>query len=567
MFKKKYKITYIRLLLSIQPYKKIFLLSIIGTMIYSLTDAIMYKFLKPLIDKGFIERDVKFLNLLPGAIIGLFFFRGISSFFTNYFMGFISRHIVMNFRRKILKHIMNLPHNFFSSKSSGELLSKINYDIEQISDALSHGITSGIRGIFLSIALLYVMFNINFKVTLILLMVCPILVIYVKYISKRMYFYSKNIQKTMGVVTALAEEIIFGQKVIKTFNGFNHSKKKINYETYKNCKQEMNMIYMFSTSIPFMQIIGAISLSILIYLATLEKNHYLGTGMTAGEFTAIFSAAIGMLRPIKQIAIVNSILQKGLAGANSIFNLLDEISEKNPGKKNLLNNRINISISDMSIFYTNRKKKHYILDNINLNVKFGKKIAIIGKSGSGKTTLISTLLCFLQNYSGKILYNENKMNIFDKKSIRSKFSIVSQDVFLFDGSILSNIIYGCNKKIKRLDIINAAKMASSLEFIESLPKGFNTLIGKNGVNLSGGQKQRLSIIRAILKNTSILILDEATSSIDIESEIHIKQSLYSFFKYRTVIIIAHRVNTIKDIKSIYILENGKLVKYNKNRYT
>ena len=566
MFKKKYKITYIRLLLSIKPYKMIFFLSIVGTIIYSLTDAIMYKFLKPLIDKGFIKRDEEFLKFLPLAIIILFTVRGISSFLTTYFMGFISRHIVMNFRRKILHHIMILPNNFFFSKSSGELLSKINYDIEQISDALSHGITSGIRGIFLSIALLYVMFNINYKVTLILLLIFPILVLYVKKISKKMYFYSKNIQKTMGSVTALAEEIIFGQKVIKIFNGFNHELKKINMETYKNCKQEMNMIYMFSTSVPFMQILGAISLALLIYLATLKKNHYLGTGMTAGEFTAIFSAAVGMLRPIKQMAIVNSILQKGLAGANSIFNLLDEISEYNKGKKKIINYRISINIKNMTISYLSKKKVNYILKNINLNVKYGKKIAIIGKSGSGKTTLISAMLSFFQNYEGRIYLNQFDIKSFDLHFLRSCFSIVSQDIFLFNGTILKNILYGCNKNINKLDVINATKMAASLDFIESLPKGFNTIIGKQGMNLSGGQKQRLSIIRAILKKTPILILDEATSSIDIESEIYIKKSLKSFFKYRTVIIVAHRVNTIKDVKSIYLLENNKLDKYSSYKY-
>ena len=521
----------------------------------------MYKFLKPLIDKGFIKRDLDFLKVLPVLIILIFVARGISGFITTYFMGFIGRNVVMHFRRKILKNIMKLPNNFFHQRLSGDLLSKINYDTEQVSDALSHGISSGIRGLFLAIALTYVMLNINFKVTLVLFIIIPFLLFYINIISKKIYFYSKNIQYTMAKVTSLAEEIILGNKIIKLFNGFTFQLKKINRQTYSNCKQEISMIYTFALSVPFMQILGAFSLAILIYLATLEKNHYLGTSMSAGEFTAFFSAAIGMLRPIKQIAIVNSTLQKGIAGANSIFNLIDEISEYNKGILKLKKNKIDINLKNVSLYYKKNNEILYVLKSIMLKVKFGEKIAIIGQSGSGKTTLISTLLCFFKNYEGSIFFNNTPIFNYDLESIRSKISVVSQDVFLFNDTILNNILYGCDKDIKKVDVINSVKISNSLSFIESLPKGFNTLIGKNGINLSGGQKQRLSIVRAILKNTPLIILDEATSSIDIQSEIYIKRSIFHFVKHRSFIIISHRKNIIKDIKSVYILRDGTLARY------
>ncbi len=550
---------YKRLLQAALPYWRAFALGAFGNVLLASSDGCITYYFKPLIEKGFIERDESFICWIPAVVIAFFVARGFSYFMSSYFMSWVGRSVVRDFRQKMIAHLMRLPAHFFDQKTTGELVSKINYDTDQVAEAISEAITSTMRGILTTFTLIYVMFTLNARVTVLLLISLPILGIYINKISKRMRNHSGQIQVTMGRVTHVAGEVIGGYKVIRTFGGRQYENERFNEASQANWKQEMRMTRTSASSVAGMQFIGVCALAAFLFLATLQPGNILGTAMTAGTFVAMASAILGMLRPIKQVAVVNSTLQRGIAGARSIFALLDEIPEQNYGTNKIHRANGHIEFRQVNFHYPQWDSDEMILKNINFTVNPGETVALVGRSGSGKTTLVSLLPRFYDCTQGSILLDGKEINSIDLEELRHQFALVTQEVTLFNDTVTNNIAYGEMRDFPFERIYEAAKLAHALEFIEKLPNGFETEVGENGVRLSGGQKQRLAIARAILKDAPILILDEATSALDTESEQHIQAALESLMKNRTTLVIAHRLSTVEHADKVLVLDNGYIV--------
>ncbi len=552
---------YQRLLKAAVPYWWAFALGILGNTLIAISDGWITYGLKPLIEKGFIERDEVFIRWVPIVIIAFFVARGISYFLASYFMSWVGRSVVRDFRRKMVTHLMCLPALFYDQKTTGELLSKINYDTDQVAEAISEAITSAIRGILTTVSLIVVMFQLNSRVTLLLLITIPILAIYINKISRRMRGHSGQIQITMGRVTHVAGEVIGGYKVIRTFGGMDYETQRFEAATNANWAQEMKMTATSASSVSGMQLIGVCALALFLYLATLNPGHIIGTSMTAGTFVAMATAILGLLRPIKQVAVVNSTLQRGIAGARSIFALLDEPTEVDAGTETITRAKGAIEFKHVHFHYPTFDLQENVLHDINILVNPGETIALVGHSGSGKSTLVSLLPRFYDWQQGTITLDHKDIRLFRLEDLRRQFALVTQQVTLFNDTIANNIAYGDMRDIPRAEITRAAELAHALEFIERLPAGFDTEIGENGIRLSGGQRQRIAIARAILKNAPILILDEATSALDTESERHIQAALEVLMKDRTTFVIAHRLSTIERADKVLVLEQGRVIEY------
>jgi subfamily B ATP-binding cassette protein MsbA len=556
---------YRRLLKAAVPYWWAFALGVLGNALIATSDGWITYYFKPLIEKGFIARDELFIRWIPIVIITFFIARGIAYFLASYFMTWVGRSVVRDFRCKMINHLMSLPAPYYDSKTAGELLSKINYDTDQVSEAISEAITSAIRGVFTTISLIIVMFKLNGRVTLLLLVTIPILAIYISKISRKMRNHSSRIQESMGRVTHVAAEVVGGYKVIRTFGGRAYENERFLEVTEANWKQEMKMISTSASSVSGMQFIGVCALALFLFLATLEPGNILGTAMSAGTFIAMASAILSLLRPIKQVAVVNSTLQRGIAGARSIFALLDEPTEKDTGTEHIGRAMGEIEFKEVQFNYPFYEKETPVLRSINFKVNPGETVALVGRSGSGKSTLVSLLPRFYDCQQGIITLDGQDIKKFSLQDLRRQFALVTQQVTLFNDSIANNIAYGDMRGSSQEAIRRAAELAHALEFIEQLPKGFESEVGENGVRLSGGQRQRIAIARAILKDAPILILDEATSALDTESERHIQAALETLMKDRTTLVIAHRLSTIERADKLLVLDAGQIVETGTHR--
>jgi subfamily B ATP-binding cassette protein MsbA len=496
---------------------------------------------------------------IPLMVMLYFIVRGLGSFMDTYYMGKIGHSVVRDFRSVLLKHILNLPASFYHQNHTSQLISKLNYDTGQISDTLSNGLPSVIRGILSTIAYVSVMFLINWRITCLLLFAGPLLMYYINQVSRRMRGHSTRIQNTIGDLTQVTKEITEGYPVIRIFAGEAYEQARIQQVTNDNYQQEIKMIRTTAISVPFMQLIGATAMAGLLYLAMLKPDHPWGTGLTAGEFGAMFLSMVQLMRPVKQIAIVNSVMQRGVAAATSIFKILVTLPEAETGSQSFPKPVLGqIEFKQVNFKYG----KHFDrlqLDQISFLIQPGQTVALVGESGAGKTTLANVLARFYPIESGEILIDHIPIQTLSLASLRSQFAMVSQNILLFDGTIRDNIAYGCNQQASEQAIRQAAKQAYALEFIEKLPLGFETPIGENGLLLSGGQRQRLAIARAILKNAPILILDEATSALDSKSEAYIQSALEQLSRNRTTLVIAHRLSTIERADLILVLSKGRLI--------
>ncbi len=545
-------IIYKRLLGYSKQYWPQFLLGLIGTVISALMTASFTWLIKPLLDQGFIARNEEFIRWLPFMLIGVFLVRNGANFLSNYYMSWTGRTVVTKFRQDLFAHYMRLPASYLDSNTSGQLLSKLIYNVEQVAQACTNSVVTVVQETCFIAGLIFIMFINSWKLSLVFFIVAPIVATIARFSGKRMRKLSQNVQQTMSGVTQVAEEGLGGYRVIRTFGAENYEINRFNELSIKNRDREIKTIVTNSLATSSVQFVIAILISATVYLATAKI-----TNITAGTFVSIITSMLAMLKPMRNLTTVHSTIQKGIAGAESIFAVFDEPPEPDHGKVVLSRSKGKVSFENVSFIYPNHDKT--VLKDISFDIKPGQTVALVGRSGSGKTTLVSLLPRFYDNYSGKIVLDNTEIKEATLASLREQIALVSQNVVLFNDTVRNNISYGRRDGVSEKEITHAAEASYAMEFIQELPNGLDTVVGENGVLLSGGQRQRLAIARALLKNAPVLILDEATSSLDTESERHIQNALEKLMKGRTTLVVAHRLSTIENADKIVVMDSGSIV--------
>jgi len=543
--------TYKRLMSFVKKYWVMFLLGILGTILLSLIDAGFMWMVKPIINRGFINRDAVFIKWLPLIIIVIFLLRGISGFISNYFINRVARNVVMNFRRLLFDKMLKLPASFYDKNSSSYMLSTIIYNVEQVAQASSNALLTCLRELSLAVGLVFVMFVVDWKLSLLFLTITPLIAIVLRWSGSRLRRLSDNVQKSVGEVTHVADESIQGYKVIRLYDGQDYERTKFFWATKRNQQRELKVVITNSIGTALVQLLIAIPISATLLFATTPS-----LDISAGSFATIVASMISLLRPVRRMTLVNADIQKGVAGAASIFKILDEEDELDQGFHTLKRAKGAIEYRNVNFCYASSKGP--VLKNISFIVEPGQTVAIVGRSGSGKSTLINLLPRFYEVNEGGLFLDGFSVNEYALKDLRSQFALVSQNTILFDDTIAKNIAYSMEGRVSRVQIEEAARAAHAMEFIEQLPNGFDTLIGEDGVLLSGGQRQRIAIARALLKNAPILILDEATSALDTELERDIQAALERLMATRTTLVIAHRLSTIEKADWILVMKEGRI---------
>jgi subfamily B ATP-binding cassette protein MsbA len=539
--------TYSRLLKYSFRYKWIIVISVIALIVMALTNAGFLSLIKKLTDEGLVSKLPESTISFPLALFSLMLIRAVSNFTSSYSLRWVSRKVVEDLRFDIFKNIMQLPVKFFDSQAAGNIVSKITYETEQLSNIVVKVALDTIRDFFTVIAVLIYMFYLDWFLTTCFLTVIPIIIFYLKKISPKLRSAGKEVQETMGDMTRISEEAIAGQRIVKIFGTSLYELKRFSTYALRNRKMQTKLAKLAGGNSFFVEIVSGFALAFIVY--------YSISNLSAGEFAAFATALLMLLNPIKKLTQINEVIQVGYAAGLSIFSIMDEKKEIDIGKKKIIKLKGNIVFKNVSFAYSSQKNK--ALTNINIDIKAGEKVALVGKSGGGKSTIINLVPLFYTADSGEILIDGIDTRNYILSNLREQIALVSQDIILFNDTIINNIGYGKNYSLSKIK--SAAKAANADEFISKLPQKYNHIIGDRGVKLSGGQKQRIAIARAILKNAPILLLDEATSALDSESEKLVQKALDNLMKKRTSIVVAHRLSTIMNADKIIVIDNGKVV--------
>lgn len=543
---------YRRLFVYVKPFLPVLVLGIFANVLYSAIDAGFTYMMRPFLDKSFFEVDLAFIKKIPLIVLLGITLRGIVSSLGSYCMTWVARSVVKVLRQTVFFHITRLPADYYDEATSGQLLSKILYDVEQVAQVSADALTDFVQNICLVIGLLTVMLIVCWQLSLIFLLTIPVIGVIVNLTNKRVRKISHRVQKSMGEVTEIASEAIEGYRVMRIFNGESYEENKFSQATESSRKNDMKVAVSKAINVSSVQFIIAIGIAMIIF-AAIQLEAVIT--VSAGSFLAIIASMLQLIKPMKTLTTLNATIQRGLAGAESVFTLLDMPIEASTGIVLPQKVRGDIEFERVSFAYRQGKT---VLHEVSFSIKAGEMLALVGHSGGGKTTVASLLPRFYDTSEGRILLDGIPIHTIQLSSLRDQLALVSQQVTLFNDTIANNIAYG-QRNISREAIVHAATLAYADDFIQNLPQGYDTRIGENGVLLSGGQRQRMAIARAVLKDAPVLILDEATSALDSESEQYIQAALEHVMKNRTSLVIAHRLSTIKQADKIIVMHQGRLV--------
>ena len=551
---------YLRLLRYVKPYWRIFAISILGMAVTAATEPLLPALLKPMLDGTFIHKDDTIIRLAPLIILVIFFVRGIASFVGTYAITWVGNKVVMDLREEMFHKLLTLPTRYYDDHATGSLISKLTFDVTQVTAAATNVVTVAIRDSIIIVGLLGWMFYLNWKLTLLSLVMFPIIAIIIKIVNRRLRNASRDSQRAMGGITQVIEESISAHKVVKLFGGQHYESDRFYDQVNWMRRHSMKQAMAAAANVPLVQMIAAIALSVIVYLATVQSR---ADETTVGGFLSFIAAMLMLTSPIKRLTGVSEHLQRGLAASESVFELLDTPSEINTGKATIGRANGRIAFEHVSLSY--QQGDRLALRDISLEISAGQAVALVGASGSGKSTLANLVPRFYQPSSGRITLDGHDLADLTLASLRANIALVSQEVVLFNDTVAANIAYGQMREVPEAEIIAAAQAAHAMEFIREMPQGLSTLVGERGVKLSGGQRQRIAIARAILKNAPILILDEATSALDSESERHVQAALETLMQGRTSLVIAHRLSTIEKADRIVVLQKGEIVETGTHR--
>ncbi len=561
---------YRRLLQFVKPYRARLFGSIICMVILSLSTGLVAYLIGPAVKflfnpqemiltlpewvPGFFrfEKDQVFY-LLPLAIVLVNLVKGLSFYGQAYLMGWVGQRIINDLRNRLYQHIQSLSLSFFTRNPTGSLISRITYDITLIQAAVSRAVTAVLRDSFTIVVLAGLALYLDWKLALIAFIVFPLAVVPIVKFGRKLRKVSTRSQKLMGGITSMIHETFFGARIVKAFGMEQYENERFSKETFQLFRTILKAVKVQSISSPLMELLGAIGLA----GAILYSSYRISQGnLKPEDFLSFFAALMWLYQPIKKLSGVNETIQAGLAAATRVFNILDQRPEvkDTPGAKTLPPISRRIEFSNVSFKYEDA----WVLKKVNLKVKVGEMIALVGISGAGKTSLVNLIPRFYEVSEGVILIDEKDIRDFTIESLRAQVGIVTQQVILFNDTVRNNIAYGDIRKSEE-DIFKAANAANAHDFITKLPQGYDTAVGEGGGKLSGGEGQRLAIARALLKNAPILILDEATSSLDAQSEEEVQKALETLMQGRTTFVIAHRLSTIKKADRIMVIADGEVL--------
>jgi len=572
---------YRRLLEFVKPYWFKLVLAVICMIFVSLLTSLTAWLFKPVVDGVFFKKEAvssvtiptfvndlivhfhleglllkkgaEMLRLLPFVLILLFLLKGIFNYGQYYFMNFVGQKIIADIREKLYNHLQTLSLSFFTKTPTGIIISRITNDVTLVQGAVSSAAAGIFKDIFTFFGLVVVAFLQSWELAIIFYIISPLAFIPIRVFGKRMRKFSRKGQQRMGSITTFLHETITGNRIVKAFNMEEYEKKRFAEENHRLFKTFLQRIKVRALNTPLMELLGGVAGAIIIWLG---GRMIMQGDITPGGFGSFLLAVMMCYAPIRNLSKVNLEIQEGLAGATRVFELLDTPPDIEDEEAAIFLPPISKGIDFQKITF--KYEEEIVLKDIFLHVKAGDVIALVGMSGAGKTSLVNLLPRFYDVDQGQILIDGHDIRKVNLKSLRDQIGLVTQQTILFNDTARNNIAYG-DQNCSDQEIIGAAKAANAHDFIQRLPQGYETIIGEQGVKLSGGERQRISIARALLKNAPILILDEATSSLDSDSEAEVQKALDELMKGRTVLVIAHRLSTVRNAHRIIVLSEGRIV--------
>ena len=542
-----------RILKLAKPHISKFILAMLCMLAVGVTVSALAFLVKPALDEIFLNKNASLLKWIPMVIILIYIIKGTCSYGQTVLMSFIGLRVVTNLRNELYDHIQRQSLSFFTKSPTGILMSRITNDVNLIQGAVSEAVTSIMKDSFTLVGLVFVIFYRDWKMACIAAVVFPLTIYPIAKFGERMRRIATGTQVTMGSLTSLLQETISGTRIVKAFGMEGYEGRRFSKENENLFRLSMKAVSIRAMSSPFMEFLGGLGIAAIIFYGGYQVIQGVST---PGTFFSFLTALIMLYEPVKRLTNVNNTIQQGISAAVRVFAIMDMKPEIKNRENAVELPRISkeIEIRNMTFTYGDEP----VLTNINLNIKSGEVVAFVGMSGGGKTTLVNLIPRFYDVTEGEILIDGHDIRDVTMESLRGQIGIVTQQTILFNDTVKNNIAYG-DIKTSEQDIINAAKAANAYSFIKDLPEGFDTVIGEQGARLSGGERQRISIARALLKDAPILILDEATSSLDTESEIEVQEALENLMKGRTTLVIAHRLSTINNADRIIVLVDGKIV--------
>ena len=550
---------YLRLLAYVKPYWRQFGIALVAMVVLAATEPAIPALLKPMLDGTFVEKDPDVVRWTPLLLIGLFLIRGSMNFLSGVAFEWVAGKVVLDLRRQMFERILTLPTAFFDAHSTGNLIARVTFNVNQVTQASTKVLTVLVKDAIIVAGLLAYMFYLNWLLTLIMFVLLPVIALIVRLLAKRLRRISRSLQEAMGDMTHVLEEGVRGHKVIKVFDGKAYEQRR--FDRLANWVRRYNLKTKVAGMAhePAVELAGALMMAILIYVGTHET---VAGELTVGGFVSLMAAVGLIFSPIKRLTSINEALQKGLAAAESVFDLIDQQAERDTGTGQLKEVQGRLRFRNVGFRYPLAKRD--ALKDVSFEAAPGETVALVGRSGGGKTTVVALIPRFYSPTGGTIELDGVNIEQLSLDSLRANLSLVGQESVLFDDTVAANIAYGAGREVTQREIEQAALDANALEFILRLPEGFDSRIGEDGVRLSGGQRQRLAIARALIKDAPVLLLDEATSALDTESERMVQDALARLTANRTTLVIAHRLSTVKHADRILVIKEGRIVERGKH---
>jgi ATP-binding cassette, subfamily B, bacterial MsbA len=545
---------YRRLIGLSKPYRGLLAIALVGLLIEAAAAAAFSMIMKPVVDGTFVNPDASMVLWLPLAIVGIFVVRGLAGYLTDVFMARSARSIARDMRVRVLGKYLRLPGLHFDAEPVAAMHMRLGSDSDQVSQAAIDAAKVMLQQSLQVIAMLGVMLWTSWRVTLAVLLVGPVMAWMMNKVGKRYRRFGHRIQESGGRMLQAADQSLLNQQEVKVYGAQATETARYRVLADHNLDLAMKVEATRSITSAVIQLMGSICLALLLFFAGREA---IEGRLTAGDFVRLMVSMLAIIPALKQLTNVQNMLQKGIASAERLFSVLDAEEERDTGTRTLDRARGEIEFRGVGARYPGQNKD--ALSEVSFIARPGTVTAIVGRSGSGKSTLIKLIPRFYEPESGEVLLDGQPLTDYSLADLRRQIALVGQQVMLFDGSVAQNIAYGELAQHDETQIDAALDAANANEFVRQLPNGAQTSIGSRGGRLSGGQRQRLAIARAILKDAPILILDEATASLDTESARLVQDALDKLMPDRTTLVIAHRLSTIEHADQVLVLDHGRLV--------